>query len=177
MFTDFRKWSKTDIRRLIDYITEIAKSGHEQNRIMYCYNSVLTICLGCEFLKDIGKNVSVYTQEAYYAVNKILTLGGKLIGSIGNKHIEATYLERDFKDRTVINIIILNDFAPLMYNTKVDILLQQIWVGKKTYECDGDFSDFSMLTFLKNAQIQKLPGKMIRISELLGSKFKLSIHE
>lgn len=82
MFTDFSQWKKKNIKTLIGYLVEIAISGHEQNRIMYCYNTILTICLSCEFLTKIGKTVSVFKHEASIAINKLLQLGCKLISNM-----------------------------------------------------------------------------------------------
>jgi hypothetical protein len=64
-----------------------------------------------------------------------------------------------------------------MQNPKVNILLEEIWVGKNTYECDGRITDFSLLTFLAFAPIKKLKGKKISPSELLNNNFKVSINE
>ena len=94
-----------------------------------------------------------------------------------DENVPKTFLDIDFKDRTVLKIITINGFAPLMQNTKVNILLEEIWVGKSTYECDGRITDFSMLTFLANAPIKKLPGKKINPKELLSNNFKVSINE
>lgn len=90
---------------------------------MYCYNTILTICLGCEFLYLIGKKVNKFKHENQNYIQKILMLGCKLVENMENKLVANTFFERDFKDRTVIKIIIDNNFAPLMYNAKVDILL------------------------------------------------------
>jgi hypothetical protein len=94
-----------------------------------------------------------------------------------DENVSRTFLDIDFKDRTVLKIITQNGFAPLMQNPKVNILLEEIWVGKNTYECDGRITDFSLLTFLANAPIKKLKGKKISPSELLNNNFKVSINE
>lgn len=61
--------------------------------------------------------------------------------------ISKVFLDTDFKDRTVLKIITQNGYAVLMQNPKVNILLEEIWVGKNSYECDGRTTDYSMLTF------------------------------
>lgn len=94
-----------------------------------------------------------------------------------DENVSKTFLDIDFKDRTVLKIITSNGFAPLMQNSKVNILLEEIWVGKNTYECDGRITDFSLLTFLAKAPIKKLKGKKISPSELLSNNFKVSINE
>lgn len=53
------------------------------------------------------------------------------------------FLDLDFKDRTLLKLITDNGFGPLLASYKVNILLNEIWVGKKTFECDGGMKDFS----------------------------------
>jgi len=49
----------------------------------------------------------------------------------------------------------------LLRDDKVSALLDELWVGKDSYECDGRDTDFSMLSFLASAKIKSLPGKKI----------------
>jgi hypothetical protein len=56
-------------------------------------------------------------------------------------------------------------------------LLDELWVGKESYECDGRDTDFSMLSFLASAKIKSLPGKKIQMEDLLGNNFKVFIEE
>lgn len=39
-------------------------------------------------------------------------------------------MESDFKDRTVLKLIVSHGFEPLLKDDKVMVLLQQLWVGK-----------------------------------------------
>jgi hypothetical protein len=55
------------------------------------------------------------------------------------------------------------------------VLLEEIWQGKESYECDGRLQDFSMLNFISKTPIKKLPGKVIRPTELLSNNFKVHI--
>jgi hypothetical protein len=68
-------------------------------------------------------------------------------------------MDVDFKNRTVLNLISTYRYVPLMGDEKVSVLLDELWEGKLTYECDGRVSYFSKLTFLVNDNIMKLPGK------------------
>ena len=89
----------------------------------------------------------------------MIGLGRIIINNIEQEVISKIFLDIDFKDRTVIKIITTNGYADLMQSEKISILLEEIWVGKPTYECDGKLSDFSLLTFLSDAPVKKLPGK------------------
>ena len=81
-------------------------------------------------------------------------------------------MEVDFLDRTVLKIITDKGYEPLLRDFKVAALLEELWVGKQTYECDGRTADFSMLTFLFHSQIKKLPNQTIPIRALLDNNFK-----
>jgi hypothetical protein len=67
-------------------------------------------------------------------------------------------MESDFLDRTVLKNITDNGYEPLTRNFKVEALLDELWVGRLTYECDGRLEDYSMLNYLLSAPIKKLPG-------------------
>ena len=51
-----------------------------------------------------------------------------------------------------------------------------MWVGKRSYECDGKMSDYSLLTHLTTMQINTLPGKKINPLDLLARNFKPHTH-
>jgi hypothetical protein len=88
--------------------------------------------------------------------------------------IERAFMEIDFKNRTVFNIITSNGFASLMFDSKVNDLLEEIWVGNSSYECDGTLSDFSLLTFLLSHPFKPAPGRTVFPHDLLTSNFKLN---
>ena len=54
IFADFSPWPKTDIQTFIDCLEEITEESHELNRIVLSYNPILTICLACIHLSEIG---------------------------------------------------------------------------------------------------------------------------
>lgn len=77
-----------------------------------------------------------------------MTLGDKIVDNFDDDKIEKVFLDTDFKDRTLLKIITKNDFGPLFSSYKVNILLQEIWEGKASYECDGQITDFSLINYL-----------------------------
>jgi hypothetical protein len=68
---------------------------------------------------------------------KLLGLGDKIVDNFDDDKIEKVFLDTDFKDRTLLKIITYNKFAPLFSTYKLNVLLQEIWEGKSSYECDG----------------------------------------
>ena len=47
IFADFSRWQQPDLDKLIGRFEEILTNSHEQNRIVFTYNPILTICLAC----------------------------------------------------------------------------------------------------------------------------------
>jgi hypothetical protein len=95
-------------------------------------------------------------------------LGAKIIDAIEDQDIEPMFMQPDFNDRTVLKLITELKLEPLMLGDSVAKLLEQLWVGKLSDECDGKISDFSKLNFLGDMLISKLPGQDIDIYALLG---------
>lgn len=91
--------------------------------------------------------------------------------------VPRAFMDIDFRDRTVLNIITNNGFVPLIADSKVNILLEEIWVGKNTYECDGELLDFSHMYYLLTSNFKKLPGRSVSPMELLSNHFQVTIDD
>ena len=106
-----------------------------------------------------------------------MRLGTFIIENIEDEKIEKIFMDLDFRNRTVLKIASDNEFAPLMASDKVSVLLEEIWVGKNTYECDGNIADFSIINYLANSKIQIVKGKKMSVDELVNRNFKVSIDD
>ena len=84
-------------------------------------------------------------------------------------------LETDFRDRTVMKNITIFNFSKLLHSNKVNIVLEDLWEGIHTRECDGNFGDFSMLSYVKNSSVRRLPGGQVKASELITNNFVVNI--
>lgn len=177
IFADFSRWPQRDLRDFIDYVSEITSMGHEQNRILLTYNPILTICLACNHLTAIGRSISVFAHEGAGLCEEMLDLGSKLIENMAEESVRPMFMDTDFKDRTVLHLITYSGYAPLMADQKIAALLDELWVGKLTYDCDGKNEDFSLLAFLARAPVKKLPGQTIKVQQLLSNKFSVQIVE
>lgn len=100
-----------------------------------------------------------------------MNLGNIIVNNIENDKVERIFLDSDFKDRTSLKIITDNSFVPLFSSIKVSILIEEIWEGKETFECDGNTSDFSMLHYLLITPAKKIPGKKIKPKKLFDNNF------
>ena len=106
-----------------------------------------------------------------------MQLGDKIVDNFDDDKIEKVFLDTDFKDRTLLKIITINSFAPLFSSYKLNILLQEIWEGKNTYECDGQITDFSLINYLATSKVKKIPGKKLSFKELVLQNFIVSIDD
>jgi len=62
-------------------------------------------------------------------------------------------------DRNLLKIIVDNEYAPLFHSDKVGILLDKIWDGMKSDNCDGGLEDFSSVMHNFSTPVVKVPGK------------------
>jgi len=77
----------------------------------------------------------------------------------------------------VLHIITYNGYAPLMGDSKVTVLLDKLWQGKLTYQCDGRLSDYSKLTVMATDPVRKLPGQKIEFKKILSSTFERNVEK
>lgn len=68
------------------------------------------------------------------------------------------FMDIDFLDRTVLKLITDYEYEPLLKDDKVSALLDKLWIGNASYQCDGRITDYSKLNFLASSPIKMLPG-------------------
>ena len=81
-------------------------------------------------------------------------------------------MDQDFQNRTVLHLITYNGYEQLMRDSKVTVLLDNLWQGESANQCDGRVSDFSKLTYMATTPLRKLPGQKISFSQILGLNFE-----
>jgi hypothetical protein len=112
IYADFSVWSQKPLRELIDYLTETVNTmSAQQNRIMLTYNPILTICLSCINLKSIGKSIAVFSHEVNSLIEQLLTFGEVIISEMDKVVIGPIFMDKDFKERTVLHLITENGYA------------------------------------------------------------------
>ncbi len=137
MYTDFGRWEQRQIKIFIKHISSIIYSGHESNRILLCYNPIMAIALACEFLLKISRNINIFRHECVIIKNHLVILGHKIVEQLEDDKIDRVFSDLDFRDRSLLKIITDNKFAEVLKSDKIDVLLEEIWQGKLTFECDG----------------------------------------
>jgi hypothetical protein len=69
LFSDFTRWETIKMKTLLGMLEEMISEEHEQNRIMLCYNPIMTIALACEFLDKISSNKNIFRHECNISKN------------------------------------------------------------------------------------------------------------
>jgi hypothetical protein len=86
-------------------------------------------------------------------------------------------MERDFRDRSVLNIITDNYIMSFIVINKLRFLLDKIWDGKDSDMIDGKTSHFSKTIYLYNHEIKRLKGVSVTITDIIGDSFKANIED
>lgn len=86
-------------------------------------------------------------------------------------------MEKDFTDRTVLNIVTDNKIMTFIVINKLRFLLDKIWEGKDSQLIDGKTSHFSRTKFLLNHEIKQLKGIKITINDIIGESFRPNIED
>lgn len=86
-------------------------------------------------------------------------------------------MEKDFKDRSVINIITDNNIMTFVVISKLRFLIDKIWDGKDADMIDGKISHFSKTKYLLYHEIKKLKGVGVSINDIFGDTFKPNIED
>jgi hypothetical protein len=95
-------------------------------------------------------------HECKIVRSRMLFLGDKILDNFDDEKLSKVFLDSDFKDRTLLKIITQNKFDKLFENYKVAVILEEIWQGKYTFECDGEIKDLSLLTHLAHSPIVRV---------------------
>jgi hypothetical protein len=92
-----------------------------------------------------------------------------------DKIVRDIFMDEDFKNRTVLNIIVNNGYHFLCADAKVATLIDELWVGVLTYDCDGKINNFSKLSYMSDSPLKNLPKQQIKLADLFRSDFKEEI--
>lgn len=106
---------------------------------------------------------------------KLELLGNRIVHQIPFEQIEEIFLERDFTDRSVLNIITENDIMTFVAINKLRFLIDKIWYGKDSDSIDGKISHFSKTKYLLSHEIKSIKGVRTKITDIIGDTFKPSI--
>jgi hypothetical protein len=84
-------------------------------------------------------------------------------------------MDEDFTNRTVMAIVCDNEFDKLAEDERVIQLIDELWVGKLIYDCDGKLANFSFLTYLASSPLKKLAGQSLSLASIFKPGFVLEV--
>ena len=76
------------------------------------------------------------------------------------------FLDKDFSGRTCFHLITENEYQKLFEGDLISQLLEQLWQGKLTYDCDGRATNYSKLRVMSTAAVKKLTGEVISMDDI-----------
>jgi hypothetical protein len=77
-------------------------------------------------------------------------LGRKIIEKMKFEQVEPIFLEKDYKSRIVLQIILDNGIKEFIVRQKLRFLLKKIWDGKDFDLVDGKLKHFSYILHIKD---------------------------
>jgi hypothetical protein len=77
------------------------------------------------------------------------------------KYYENLIMGEDFKGRTVLKTITINNFEPLMdeMDPKAENIMLMIWHGQEAIKCDGNLYGYSSISHLIMTRPKKISGR------------------
>lgn len=90
-----------------------------------------------QFLNRLKSDFNEFDMECHKLVDKLYVLGHMIVEKMQFDHVEEIFMDRDFTDRTVLNIITDNKIMPFIVINKLHFLINKIWDGKESDLIDG----------------------------------------
>jgi hypothetical protein len=175
-YTDFGRWHQPDIKYFLEIVSNILGESDDKNNILMTSNTQMALAHCCEFLRKIGKTIKLYKKQSEFYIASIETLAEKVMDNTADELVERIFMDLDFKNRTLFNIVSTYSLRSFMMSDKVNGLLDSIWEGVHTSECDGSLDDFSMLTYLAASNVIGIPGRKLSVKEMLTNHFVAQVN-
>lgn len=175
LYSDFHSWSKNNLAQLYSIFAGIQSDKIENNLILLLYNPILSLAITCELLYRIGNTSSIYKRPTSQLAKALQNICDKLVEQLNEDLIRNVYLDTDFRGQTLLRIIVNLELEPLLKSQKVEELIEKLWTGKDTYECDGRTPYFSKLAYISKTSLKFLPGKDFTINDLIKQDFDQNI--
>jgi hypothetical protein len=174
IYADFSKWESGWNKKLVTMIKNIQHESDENNKMLLTSNTLMVLAHCKEFLYLIGKNVKLLRRSTKQILDRFELLACKVIDNIEMEYIETYFLDRDFRDRTLLKIVTMYNFKGFLHSNKTTILLDSIWQGMNTSDCDGRVDDFSLMHFLYKSKTHYIEGKKMSYVDMITNNFVTS---
>lgn len=102
--------------------------------ILLTTNTLLTLAHCQEFLIQVAASIKLFKRKVTFILQRLDLLIEKIIDYTDNDFIEGIFLDRDFKDRTLLKIVTTYHLKAFLKSAKSTILLDSIWQGAYSIE-------------------------------------------
>ncbi|CDW85372.1 UNKNOWN [Stylonychia lemnae] len=177
LFTDFKKWDILQLKDFISMAQSFLLTNLESSYMLQAYNPILAIALLIQYIKQIKYDFNVLDIECIGLIKKFAVLGRLIIENLKFDDIELIFMEKDFKDRSVLKIITHNEIMTFIVKSKLKYLLDKIWEGRYHSMVDGKISHFSRTQFLMNHSVRIAKGVETQFGDIIGANFKPNIDD
>lgn len=175
LYSNITKMKAQYVFRLLNVIKRVVTEPNEKNIILHTSNTLLCLALCQEYLINIGKYVHLFRKKCKWITQRLDTLIEKIIFNLDYDMIESIFLSKDFKDRSLIKIVTDLELKSFLKSPKTTILLDTLWEGIASTECDGRLADFSTMNYLLQSKTKKIEGRKISPKDLLTNRFTINI--
>lgn len=156
--------------------------------MLFTTNPIMTLGLMIQYLITIKRgnitllifkliDFNVFDAECLKHLERLETLGRMIIENIHFENVEDIFMERDFKDRSVLNVITDNKIMKFIVISKLRFLLDKIWDGKNSDMIDGKISHYSKTKYMLNHEIKRIKGIQVKIWDVIGDNFTPNIED
>jgi hypothetical protein len=171
---DISVWKNKHLKELIDVINDYVEESYDKNRLLLSHNPLMSITLASELLNKIANSRRKFENECNKIQNQLLELGKMYSRKIDDeKYYEGLIMGEDFKGRTVLKTITMNEFEPLMdeNDPKAENLMVMIWHGKEATKCDGNIFGYSNLSHIIMTRAKKISGRNQSLLQMITNYF------
>jgi hypothetical protein len=107
----------------------------------------------------------------------ILELGKVFNSKIDDEdYYEKLIADKDFSNRTVLNIICNNNLSPLMHDSdpKAEDLIMEMWEGEEATRCDGNIFGYSNLAHILFKKSKKVTDPNTSYYSIISNYFEVN---
>ena len=177
LYSDFHSWGKENLSKLMLLFQRIEHAKSEDNLILMLHNPILSLSIICDILVKLGKTSANFKVPAKLLSEKLQNICLKLSQLLREDLIEKVYTELDFKERSILRLATDNGLEPVIKSLKVEELIETLWTGKESFECDGRISWYSKLFYINETNLRFLNGKTFTIKDLISQNFRVQTED
>ena len=137
-----------------DYV----EKDYFENRLLLCPNPLMALALSAELMQRIGSVRKRFENKCNALKDELMLLGKLYNSKIDNeKYFKILLMDTDFKNRTVLKIIVDCQLAELMHedDPKAAAIMMNMYIGEESNMCDGSVYGYSNYMHIITSKARK----------------------